>query len=181
MPKLEISYDAGSDVLYISIGEPRPGIATECNDGDFIRTDLATNEVVGITLLDFRERFIQFPPDELEKAVQRSNWVGTLVCGGCFKHPTECDCLLKYARQPDLARGRLGGRPPFATVGFSHLLVCNRRSDADPAKRDPDRYQCISDCVKYWINCCQCLASVPKAHDYRTCNSFPTHPEILRF
>ena len=65
MPKLEISYNAGVDVLYISIGEPRPGIAAECNDGDFIRLDPATNEVVGITLLDFRERFIQAPPGNI--------------------------------------------------------------------------------------------------------------------
>ena len=64
MQKLEISYDAGADVLYISIGEPRPGIAAECNDGDFLRIDPATSEVVGITLLDFRERFIQDAPKD---------------------------------------------------------------------------------------------------------------------
>lgn len=64
MPKLEISYNAGVDVLYISIGEPRPGIAAECNDGDFIRVDPDTNEVVGITLLDFCERFIRVAQED---------------------------------------------------------------------------------------------------------------------
>jgi len=67
MPKLVISYDAGVDVLYISIGESRPGIAVECDDGDFIRIDPDTSEVVGITLLDFRERFIEAVPTDSDK------------------------------------------------------------------------------------------------------------------
>ena len=78
MQRLEISYDRTADVLYISIGEPRPGIATEYNDGDFIRVDPATNEVVGITLLDFCERFIQsggpgaITPRQLAKRIKRT-------------------------------------------------------------------------------------------------------------
>jgi len=58
MPKLVISYDRTADVLYISLGEPSPGIADEVSPGDFVRVDPHTNEIVGITLLDFCERFI---------------------------------------------------------------------------------------------------------------------------
>ncbi len=55
---LKVSYDGVSDVLYISFGDPRPGIATEVNGGDLVRTDPETNDVIGITIIDFRERFV---------------------------------------------------------------------------------------------------------------------------
>ena len=51
-----IDYDDSADVLYISFGNPRPGIAVEVNDGDLVRVDPYTDEIVGITLLDFKER-----------------------------------------------------------------------------------------------------------------------------
>ena len=57
---MRISYDKIADVLYIGIKD-RPGIADEVNDGNFIRYDLA-GEIVGITIMDFKERFID-PPD----------------------------------------------------------------------------------------------------------------------
>jgi len=94
IPKLEISYDAGADVLYVSIGEPRPGIAVECNDGDFIRVALVTSEVVGITLLDFCERFIQCPPGNICSKLGENTMNDDDICGICgesgadkFPHP----------------------------------------------------------------------------------------------
>jgi len=54
----KVSYDDSVDVLYVSFGERRPGIAMEINDGDFVRVDPYTDEVVGVTLLDFHERFV---------------------------------------------------------------------------------------------------------------------------
>ncbi len=51
--ELQISYDDLADVLYISFGDPRPGIAVEVNDRNLVRVDPYTDEVVGITLLDF--------------------------------------------------------------------------------------------------------------------------------
>jgi len=57
---MKIDYDKIADVLYIAIKD-RPGIADEVSDGSFIRYDLA-GEIVGITVLDFKERFID-PPD----------------------------------------------------------------------------------------------------------------------
>lgn len=55
--ELQVSYDDRADVLYISFGDPRPGIATEVNDGDLVRVDPFTDEIVGITLLDFNMRY----------------------------------------------------------------------------------------------------------------------------
>ena len=51
-----ITYDKLADVLYISFGDPRPGIAVEVNDGDLVRVDPYTDEIVGITLLDFKSQ-----------------------------------------------------------------------------------------------------------------------------
>jgi hypothetical protein len=56
-PDLVISYDRGADVLYASFGPARPGIAVEVDDGDFVRVDPYSDEIVGITILDFLERF----------------------------------------------------------------------------------------------------------------------------
>ena len=53
-----IRYDDQADVLYISFGDPCPGIAVELNNGDLVRVDPYTDEIVGITLLDFKERYI---------------------------------------------------------------------------------------------------------------------------
>jgi uncharacterized protein YuzE len=54
---LTFSYDNSADVLYISFGPARKGIAVEVDDGDFVRVDPYSDEVVGITILDFSERF----------------------------------------------------------------------------------------------------------------------------
>lgn len=52
-----IEYDKEADILYVSCGEPRPGIAFEVNAGDLVRIDPYTDEIVGITILDFKERY----------------------------------------------------------------------------------------------------------------------------
>ena len=65
---LKINYDEISDVLYISFGDPRPGIATEINEGDLVRIDPDTNEVVGITIIDFKERYISKPSTSIEES-----------------------------------------------------------------------------------------------------------------
>ena len=36
---LQIRYDESADVLYISFGDPRPGIAVEADSGDLVRVD----------------------------------------------------------------------------------------------------------------------------------------------
>jgi len=63
---MKINYDNIADVLYIAIKD-RPAIATEVIDGIFVRTN--KDEVMGVTILDFKERFMDFkkrftgPPD----------------------------------------------------------------------------------------------------------------------
>ena len=51
-----IDYDTLADVLYISCDNPRPGIAIEVGQGNLVRVDPYTDEIAGITILDFREK-----------------------------------------------------------------------------------------------------------------------------
>jgi uncharacterized protein YuzE len=67
---IQISYDDLADVLYISFGDPRPGIASEVNIGDFVRVDPYTNEVLGITILDFKERYMQKTSMSIKESAQ---------------------------------------------------------------------------------------------------------------
>jgi len=63
---MRVDYDKTVDVLYIAIKD-RPAIATEVSDGVFVRTN--EDEVMGVTILDFKEKFMEFkkrftgPPD----------------------------------------------------------------------------------------------------------------------
>ena len=55
---LNIDYDKDADVLYISFGKPRPAISIETNEGDFVRVDAYTDKIVGVTIIDFKEKYI---------------------------------------------------------------------------------------------------------------------------
>jgi uncharacterized protein YuzE len=48
-------YDAESDVLYLSIGEPRPGVGEQTPEGHIVRFD-ETGEFCGVTLVGVREK-----------------------------------------------------------------------------------------------------------------------------
>ncbi len=50
-------YDKNADVLYISVGDPRPAISEELDDDVLLRRDIQTNEVVGLTILNLSSRF----------------------------------------------------------------------------------------------------------------------------
>jgi uncharacterized protein YuzE len=75
--KLQFSYDRDADVLYISIGSPRPAVSKEDGEGLLIRRDPDSGEVVGLTVLDYAEHFRALPdlswlaqlglPEELSK------------------------------------------------------------------------------------------------------------------
>jgi len=67
----EIRYDSKSDVLYITCGKPRPGIALEVRAGDLVRIDPYTDEIVGITIMNFRERYMPPASDSIEKSAKR--------------------------------------------------------------------------------------------------------------
>ena len=74
---MKISYDKSVDVLYIGIKD-RPGIADEVSNGNFIRYDLA-GEIVGITVLDFKERFIDPPRDPYYESLMKGS--DTIITG----------------------------------------------------------------------------------------------------
>ena len=59
--QFELSYDRDADVLYISIGAPRPAHTYEEEQGLLIRKDPKTGETVGVTILDYEEHFRQLP------------------------------------------------------------------------------------------------------------------------
>jgi uncharacterized protein YuzE len=58
---MQLTYDRESDVLYLSIGDPRPAISREIGDDVLLRIDAQTGEVVGMTVLNLSMR------DSLEK------------------------------------------------------------------------------------------------------------------
>ena len=52
-------YDEEADVLYLSIGEPRPAVGVDIGEGLILRYDEAHKEVVGLTLVGLRARLLQ--------------------------------------------------------------------------------------------------------------------------
>ncbi len=57
--RLRMFFDKEGDVLDISIGDPREAISKEVGDDILIRVAPKTNEVLGITILNFEKRFEQ--------------------------------------------------------------------------------------------------------------------------
>jgi uncharacterized protein YuzE len=51
-------YDEDSDVLYLSVGEPRPAVGLDIGDGVIVRYDEGRQEVVGLTLIGLRSRLM---------------------------------------------------------------------------------------------------------------------------
>ena len=58
-PSLNWEYDEEADVLYISVGRPRPAVGTDIGDGVIVRYDAKKKEVAGLTILGFRARTLQ--------------------------------------------------------------------------------------------------------------------------
>ena len=52
-------YDEEGDVLYISVGEPKPAVGIDIGEGVILRYDEAKHEVVGITVLSLRQRLLE--------------------------------------------------------------------------------------------------------------------------
>ena len=58
LEKIDLNYDTEADVLYISFGKPREAKdSVEVEDGIIYR--IADNEVVGITITDFKARTLK--------------------------------------------------------------------------------------------------------------------------
>jgi len=56
---LQWDYDEEADVLYLSVGEPRPAVGTDIGEGLVVRYDEMTKEVVGLTLVGLRARLLK--------------------------------------------------------------------------------------------------------------------------
>jgi uncharacterized protein YuzE len=55
--RLRMFFDKEGDIFDISLGNPRVAISREVGDDLLIRVDPKTNEVLGITILNFEKRF----------------------------------------------------------------------------------------------------------------------------
>jgi len=54
--KLDIQYDQSADVLYCSFGPPQEAVGEEVTEGIVVRRHPNTNDVVGVTVIDFSRR-----------------------------------------------------------------------------------------------------------------------------
>lgn len=52
---LNSDYDPDADVLYLSFGEPRPGHGEDLDEDIVLMRSLATDEIVGITVIGFQQ------------------------------------------------------------------------------------------------------------------------------
>jgi len=52
-------YDEEADVLYLSVGKPRPAVGIDIGDGLVLRYDEARREVAGLTVIGLRERLVR--------------------------------------------------------------------------------------------------------------------------
>ena len=53
----QLFYDKDADVLYLSVGAPRPAISREVGDDVLLRLDPNSGAVVGMTILNLSGRF----------------------------------------------------------------------------------------------------------------------------
>jgi uncharacterized protein YuzE len=52
-------YDEEADVLYISVGKPRPAVGVDIGEGVIVRYDEARHEVVGLTVIGMKDRLLK--------------------------------------------------------------------------------------------------------------------------
>ena len=56
---LDWDYDEEADVLYLSMGKPQQAKGVDVGEGVILRYDEKRNELVGLTLIGLRQRFIK--------------------------------------------------------------------------------------------------------------------------
>lgn len=56
---LNWDYDEEADVLYLSMGDPRPAIGIDIGEGLVVRFDETEQSVVGLTVIGLRARTLQ--------------------------------------------------------------------------------------------------------------------------
>ncbi len=55
--KISISYDRDGDVVYFAFGEPTEAVGEEIEEGIFARYNPQTEELVGLTIINFSRKF----------------------------------------------------------------------------------------------------------------------------
>ena len=55
--KMKFYYDKDNDILDISVGKPRKAISKELGNDILIRVLPKTNKIVGLTVINFEQRF----------------------------------------------------------------------------------------------------------------------------
>ena len=55
--RLRFFFDRDADILYLSVGKPRPAISKEVGDDILVRVDPKSHQVVGCTILNLTKRF----------------------------------------------------------------------------------------------------------------------------
>ena len=63
--RLTFFFDREADVLYLSVGKPRPALSKEVGDDILVRVDPKTHRVVGCTILNLTKRFGKMKEAEL--------------------------------------------------------------------------------------------------------------------
>jgi uncharacterized protein YuzE len=53
---LDYDYDEEADVLYVSLGAPRPAMGVELGGGAVLMIDEATDDIVGLTVVGLRRQ-----------------------------------------------------------------------------------------------------------------------------
>lgn len=61
--RVSISYDKDADVVYLVFGETTKAVAEEIEEGIFARYDSKSEELVGLTIINFSKKFSQKPRD----------------------------------------------------------------------------------------------------------------------
>ncbi|MBF0518877.1 MAG: DUF2283 domain-containing protein [Nitrospirae bacterium] len=56
---LNWDYDEEADVLYISVGEPAKALGMDIGEGVIMRYVENTSELVGVTIIGIKERFLK--------------------------------------------------------------------------------------------------------------------------
>lgn len=59
---LRWDYDEIADVLYLSIGDPKPAVGVDIGEGIVVRYDETENQIVGLTLTGLRARVLKNLP-----------------------------------------------------------------------------------------------------------------------
>ena len=60
---LRWDYDDEADVLYLTIGEPKPAVGVDIGEGIVVRDDETDKQIVGLTLTGLRERMRKNLPE----------------------------------------------------------------------------------------------------------------------